>query len=271
MPSDYFDESLAARYERFEFDFPERTLAGRTVVLAGGSGGLGAATAILLAREGARLVLGYRSNRERAEALASAARAAGSPAVELVAGDLNTVETREALLTAAGPSLEALVAFSGDPARGADEQTLRASLEANYLGPVLLARAAAERLRDAETPGSIVLFSSMQGGYPFEGSTAYASAKAALTQAALVLAKEVGGRPNIRVNVVAPGATMAGMAQTSLRSGKYDPFVASGVIPRFGRAEDIARTVRFLIEPDSYVTGQVLTADGGMTLRRDQR
>ena len=95
--------------------------------------------------------------------------------------------------------------------------------------------------------------------------------QAALAQAALVLAKEVGGSPNIRGNVIAPGATMAGMAQKSLRSGKYDPFVATGVVPRFGRAEDIARTVRFLIEPDNYVTGQVLTVDGGMTLRRDQR
>jgi NAD(P)-dependent dehydrogenase (short-subunit alcohol dehydrogenase family) len=111
----------------------------------------------------------------------------------------------------------------------------------------------------------------MQASYTFEGSTAYASAKAALVHGAKVLAKEVGGAANIRVNVVAPGATLAGMAQTSLRSGKYDPFVASGVIPRFGRAEDVARAVRFLLEPDNYITGQVITVDGGMTLRRDMR
>jgi len=271
MPSNFFDESVAERYERFEFDFSGSTLADKTVILAGGSGGLGAATAMLLAREGARLVIGYRSDRERAEALAEAARSAGAADVELVDGELADESTRQALLNAAGERLESLVVFAGDPARGADEATLRASLEANYLAPILLARAAAERLQAAGTPGSIALFSSMQGDYPFEGSTAYGAAKAALVQAALVLAKEVGGKPNIRVNVIAPGATMAGMAQTSLRSGKYDPFVASGVVPRFGRAEDIARTVRFLIEPDNYVTGQVITVDGGMTLRRDQR
>ena len=271
MPSEFFDESVAERYDRFEFDFPERRLSGRAIILAGGSGGLGAATAMLLAREGARLVIGYRSNRERAKALAEAVRTAGAEDVALVAGDLGKEDVRRALLDAAGERLEAVVVFAGDPARGTDEQTLRDSMEANYLAPILLARAAAEQLQTTQTPGSIVLFSSMQGDYPFEGSTAYGAAKAALVQAALVLAKEVGGAPNIRVNVIAPGATMAGMAQKSLRSGKYDPFVASGVVPRFGRAEDIARAVRFLIEPDSYVTGQVLTVDGGMTLRRDQR
>ena len=62
---------------------------------------------------------------------------------------------------------------------------------------------------------------------------------------------------------------MAGMAQASVSSGKYDRFVAGGVIPRFGRAEDVARAVVFLLAPDSYITGQVITVDGGLTLRRD--
>jgi len=61
----------------------------------------------------------------------------------------------------------------------------------------------------------------------------------------------------------------AGMALASINSGKYDRFVRSGVIPRFGRAEDVARAVRFFVEPDNYVTGQVLLVDGGLTLRRD--
>jgi len=61
-----------------------------------------------------------------------------------------------------------------------------------------------------------------------------------------------------------------GMAEASVSSGKYDAYVSSGAIPRFGRPEDIARAVRFFLEPDGYVTGQVLLADGGLTLRRDQ-
>ena len=58
----------------------------------------------------------------------------------------------------------------------------------------------------------------------------------------------------------------AGMARASIASGKYDRYIAEGVIPRFGRAEDVARAIRFLLEPDNYITGQVLCVDGGMTL-----
>ena len=61
---------------------------------------------------------------------------------------------------------------------------------------------------------------------------------------------------------------MAGMAEASVSAGKYDAFVAEGTIPRFGRPEDIARSVRFFLEPDNYITGQVLVVDGGLTLRR---
>ena len=46
-------------------------------------------------------------------------------------------------------------------------------------------------------------------------------------------------------------------------------FVSSGVVSRFGRAQDVTRAIRFFLEPDGYVTGQVLTVDGGLTLRRD--
>jgi NAD(P)-dependent dehydrogenase (short-subunit alcohol dehydrogenase family) len=273
MASQYFDETVAERYARFEFGFSAETLRGRVIALAGGSGGLGAATAALLVKEGASLVVGYLSDEDRARRMQTALAAYGDGKIHLCRADLREADGRKALLSEAsslGP-LYGLVVFAGDPARGDSEDVLRESAEINYLAPLLLAREAAEEIKTAKTAGSIVLFSSMQASYVFENSTAYGCAKAALVHGARVLAKESGGGDNVRVNVVAPGATLAGMAQTSLRSGKYDPFVADGVIPRFGRAEDVARTVRFLLEPDNYITGQVITVDGGMTLRRDMR
>jgi NAD(P)-dependent dehydrogenase (short-subunit alcohol dehydrogenase family) len=58
------------------------------------------------------------------------------------------------------------------------------------------------------------------------------------------------------------------MAAASLRSGKYDRYIDEGAMARFGRSEDVARAVRFLLEPDNYITGQTLVVDGGLTLRR---
>jgi len=136
----------------------------------------------------------------------------------------------------------------------------------NYAGPIALAREAAERMKARGTQGAIVLLSTMQAVALFPGSTAYAGAKAALQHAARILAKECRGAANIRVNVIAPGVTAAGMAEASIASGKYDRYLKEGVLHRFGEAVDVARAVRFLLEPDNYITGQVLSVDGGITL-----
>ena len=111
-----------------------------------------------------------------------------------------------------------------------------------------------------------MLFATMQAVALFPGSTAYASEKAALLHAARILAKECRGQANIRVNVIAPGVMAAGMAEASIASGKYERYLKDGIIPRYGKAQDVARAVRFLLEPDNYVTGQVLSVDGGITL-----
>ena len=112
-----------------------------------------------------------------------------------------------------------------------------------------------------------MLPASMQAVAAFPSSLNYAAPKAALVHAARILAQQWN---HVRVNVVAPGATIAGMAAASVQSGKYDRHIASGAIARFGRPEDVARAVRFFLEPDNYVTGQVLVVDGGLTLRRDR-
>jgi NAD(P)-dependent dehydrogenase (short-subunit alcohol dehydrogenase family) len=143
---------------------------------------------------------------------------------------------------------------------------MRRSMEVNYLGPILLARQAAERMKSRGEPGSIVLISTMQAVALFPGSTAYAGGKAALLHAGRILAKECRGPANIRVNIISPGVIAAGMAEASIASGKYDRYRSEGAIPRFGDPRDVARAVRFFLEPDNYVTGQSLSVDGGLTL-----
>jgi pteridine reductase len=225
-------------------------LEGLQIVIAGGSGGLGSVAARQLSSEGALVTISYKHR-----AVPRAVRA-----------DLAVAADRARLLDSA-PALYGLAVFTGDPVRITEpaEAMLR-SHESNYMGPILLAREAAGRMKASGTRGAIVLISTMQAVALFPGSTAYAAQKAALIHAARILAKECRGAMDIRVNVVCPGVNRAGMAEASIASGKYDRFLSENAIARFGRAEDVARAVRFFLEPDGYVTGQVLTVDGGLTL-----
>jgi NAD(P)-dependent dehydrogenase (short-subunit alcohol dehydrogenase family) len=219
-------------------------------------------------------VVGYRANYERAEALRHSIEENFGSAITLVAGDIAAPDVRNAYLTAAdktGAPLAGAAIFPGDPARVAladlNRETLLDSMESNYAGPILLAKEIGEFLERSASGGSIVLLATMQAVATFPSSLNYAAPKAALVHAAKILAQQWN---HVRVNVVAPGATIAGMATSSVQSGKYDRHIASSAIARFGRAEDVARAVRFFLEPDNYITGQTLVVDGGLTLRRDR-
>jgi len=274
MSSQHWDAERAEAYAQFRFDFPERTLAGKTVVVAGGTGGLGAATVSLLLHEGAHLIVGYRKDRERAAGLSKAMGEQYGANLELIEGDIASSEVRSKYMEAcqrAGETFAGVAIFPGDPARVAfeklDRGALVASLEVNYVGPVLLAKDLGQVMEGGGAGGSVVLLTTMQAQAAFPGSLNYGAPKAALSHAAKILAQQWN---RVRVNVVAPGATISGMAAASVQSGKYDRYVESGAIERFGRAEDVARAVRFFLEPDNYITGQTLVVDGGLTLRRDR-
>ena len=233
----------------------------KTVILAGGSGGLGSAVTRQVAGRGYKPVIGYLRNAERANALAA------ELGCSAMGGDIAEAPARKDLIAAAQSEgeLYGLVVLAGNPSRVPLEQAtaddLLASMRVNFAGPVLMARDFAAALGDKD--GSIVLLSTMQAIGIFPGSTTYAAPKAALVHAARILAKQW----KIRVNVVAPGVNDAGMAEQSVRSGKYNAYLEKQVIPRFGRPEDIAKSILFFLEPDNYVTGQVLTVDGGLSLK----
>jgi NAD(P)-dependent dehydrogenase (short-subunit alcohol dehydrogenase family) len=240
---------------------------GRSIILAGGSGGLGAGIACAVAERGGIPVIGCLRNRERADQLAKELKSLTGVESPVVVGDVLQEDTRRRLIDAAnsaGP-LYGLVSLLGNPARvpieSATETDLLESMRVNFVGPVLLARDFAASAGNADA--AIVFIATMQAVAVFAGSTVYAAPKAALVHTARILAKQW----KFRVNVVAPGVNNAGMAEQSVRSGKYDSFLEKGIIPRYGRPEDVARAVLFFLEPDNYVTGQVLTVDGGLTLK----
>jgi NAD(P)-dependent dehydrogenase (short-subunit alcohol dehydrogenase family) len=243
------------------------TIKGKTVILAGGSGGLGAAVAEDLAARGAIPILGCKNNRDRAEALARSLFDKYGVAAPVVVGDILDHAVRHELIEQGRRAgvLYGMVPLVGHPARipieTATEQDLLNSMRENFIGPTLMARDFAAALAGGD--GAIVFIGTMQGVGVFAGSTAYAAPKAALIHTARILAKQWP----IRVNVVAPGVNNAGMAEQSVRSGKYDSHIEKGNIPRWGHPKDVARAILFFLEPDNYVTGQVLTVDGGLSLR----
>jgi NAD(P)-dependent dehydrogenase (short-subunit alcohol dehydrogenase family) len=242
-------------------------MKGRSIILAGGSGGLGQAVAEALAARGAIPVIGCRSNRQRAESLAERLRQKYGVEAPVVAGDILEEDVRRRLIEAgrAAGALYGLSPLVGQPARipieTATAEDLAASHRENFIGPVLLARDFAAAV--AGEDGAVVFVATMQAVGVFAGSTVYAAPKAALVHTARILARQW----NLRINVIAPGVNDAGMAEQSVRAGKYDSFVQQAKIPRFGRPSDVARAIVFLLEPDNYITGQVLAVDGGLTAK----
>ena len=242
-------------------------MEGRSIIIAGASGGLGGALALAVAGRGGIPVLGCHRQPDRAEALQKTIRERFGIEAPVVAGDVLDEAVRRRLIAAAqsAGNLYGLVPLLGDPARvpleSATPADLLNSLSVNFVAPVLLARDFAAAA--GESDAAIVFVSTMQGVAVFANSTTYAAPKAALVHTAKILAKQW----RIRVNVVAPGVNNAGMAEQSVRSGKYDRYIEDGKIPRFGRPEDVARAVMFFLEPDNYVTGQILTVDGGLSAK----
>jgi NAD(P)-dependent dehydrogenase (short-subunit alcohol dehydrogenase family) len=242
-------------------------MTGKSIILAGGSGGLGAEVADAVAARGAIPVIGCRSNRDRADALARSLLEKYGVVAPVVVGDILDQTVRKELIDAGVRSggLYGLVPLVGQPARfpieTATEHELIGSFRENFVGPVLLARDFAAALGSGD--GAIVFISTMQGVGVFSGSTAYAAPKAALVHTAKILAKQW----TIRVNVVAPGVNNAGMAEQSVKSGKYNSYLEKGIIPRFGKPSDIARAITYFLESDNFLTGQILTVDGGLTVK----
>ena len=272
MASKYLDQGRQTRRTRYEYEFADR-LDGCRILVAGGGGGLGAAVCGRLMQMGADIVLGYVSDRGRAEDIKGALEAQYGGEVYPCRADITSDAGCAVLLDEIdNQAFYGAVVCVGDPSRissaGYTVETVQTALRVNYTGPILLARGCAKVLAANNQPGAIVLLSSMQGVAPFPGSLLYSGPKSALVHAARILAQEYGGSNNIRINVVAPGVTECGMALASIASGKYDSFIDDGVIPRFGYPEDIARSVGFLMSADNYITGQTLVVDGGLTLRR---
>lgn len=253
-------------------------LRGRVALVTGANGGLGSATAKVLAAAGARVAVHYVSEPASAEALVADIRQAGGEAEALMA-DVSDPASVSSLFAALGVrfgGLDILVNNAGiDGPRhnvGADDpESWRKVIAIDLFGPYYCAREAIP-LMEKRGRGVIVNVTSVHEFIPWEGYSAYTSAKAGLSMFTKTLAQETADR-GIRVVAVAPGAI-----QTPInRSVWSDPRSLADLdqkiaVGRLGKPEEVAWVIAFLASDlASYITGTTLAVDGGMLIYPDFR
>jgi len=243
----------------------------RAALVVGGGQGMGRATALLLARLGARVVV-LDELAERAHAVAAEARAAGATADALVADVTDAAAAERAVEEAARSAgrLDALVNIVGgaswapllDMERATWERDFRVNLDHHWW----VARAAARCMIEHGGGGSIVVVASVSGFFSAVGHGAYGAAKAGLVALVKTMAEEWWPH-GIRANAVVPGAVRTPRIEAAWQSGAIRP-PAADVADRMAVPEDVAFAIAFLSsEWARRITGQTLVIDGGVTTR----
>ncbi|MDV3125858.1 SDR family oxidoreductase [Mycobacterium sp. 21AC1] len=247
----------------------------KTTLITGAASGIGAATALLLAQRGHRLVLADIDG-DHLGRVADEVRAAGAEAIAVVA-DVSKEDDAVAALEAgydAFGTVDGLVTSAAVMiSKPLTETTLdnwNALQSVNVTGVFLVCREFIRRLVDRERPGAIVNLSSISGTVALPNQAAYCASKGAVAQLTRQIAVEYAAR-GIRANVVSPGTVETRQLATYLGS-QPDPdaarraLYAAHPIGRIAEAAEVASTIAFLLGSDSsFVTGAALAVDGGYT------
>ncbi len=221
------------------------SLEGKVALVTGGSRGIGRAIALELGRAGADVVVGYRTGREEAEAVAAEV---GGRAVE---ADVSDPGSAQALVESAG-ELDVLVNNAGLTRDGLlvrmSDEDWRSVIDTNLSSVFYTCRAAARGMM-RKRAGAIVNISSIVGVHGNWGQTNYAASKAGIIGFTKSLARELGSR-NVRANVVAPGYVNTQLTDVLPDEAKETMLTATP-LGRLGDPEDVAGSVRFLCSDEA--------------------
>ncbi len=244
-------------------------LTGKTALVTGGSRGIGRAIALALAAHGARVAVNYASNAAAAEQTAE--EIGGEGAAITLAGDVADPVQAAALVAGTVAAFGRIDILVNNAGVTRDDLILRMSedawdtvIDTNLKGTFSVTKAAL-RPMVRQRFGRIICVSSIAGIVGNAGQSNYAAAKAGIIGFTRAIAKEVASR-NITANVIAPGFIDTEMTRdlTDAQRGEIMHMVALG---RTGKPEDIAPAAVFLASDEAaYVTGHVLTVDGGLVM-----
>ncbi|WIO74941.1 pteridine reductase [Porticoccaceae bacterium LTM1] len=235
-------------------------------LITGAARRIGACIAETLHRDGYNLILHYRGSASEANALAKKLNAVRTNSVATLQADLTDISSVQQLADASKNQwqrLDLLVnnasSFYPTPLREANLEQWDNLIGSNLKGPFFLCQALAEPLR--EHRGCIINIADIHGDQPLAEHSIYCIAKAGNRMMTKTLAKELA--PDVRVNGIAPGAIMWPENAAELTEQQKQKILAKVPLNRPGSPEDIAQAVRFLARSASYITGQVISVDGG--------
>lgn len=243
---------------------------GKTALVTGGSRGIGRACVVRLAAEGAKVALVFRSNQEAAEEVVAELKDAPGEVRAIRADVRDRARAHELVdeLLEAWERLDVLVNSAGivnDGLLGAmTDQQWRDVIETNLGGTYNYCHAVTQPMM-MQRSGSIVNLSSTAAEFASRGQVNYAASKGGINGLTRALAKELAPR-KVRVNAVAPGMIETDMSQV-VRGVAGDQITKAIPLKRIGKPEEIAAVAAFLASDEaSYLTGQVLRVDGGLSL-----
>ncbi|WP_068368301.1 SDR family NAD(P)-dependent oxidoreductase [Rhodococcus sp. EPR-157] len=259
-------------------------LSGLRAVVTGAGRGIGRATAITLAAQGADVAVvdidlrsGIDIPGEADDLTTDAIKAMGARTIGLQA-DLTNESSASEILSAVGKAWGgfdiliniaggAVTPYEGSRASEISSADVRKAIDVNLMSAIYMCQASVPYLRESSN-ASIVNTTSLSAESILPGGAyaGYALSKAALAHYTRYLAADLG-HLGIRVNAVSPGYTMTGRIQANSAETGFAEKAASSVLGRLGQPTDIARSVAFLASADSsYITGQILSVDGMTTL-----
>ncbi|PWC17124.1 glucose 1-dehydrogenase [Sodalis ligni] len=246
-----------------------KRLAGKTAIVTGASKGIGAGIARELARQGARVVVNYASDRSGADKVVAAIEAEGGQAVAAQASVAIAADVKRlfAETTRAYGKLDILVnnaaVYVPTPLEAITIDEFHRQFNTNVLGVIQTIQAAANHF--SESGGAIVNIGSIDSCRAVPGMAVYSATKGALDALTRVLAAELGSR-GIRVNTLAPGGTHTeGIISAGFIGSPFETdMIERTPLGRLGQPQDIAKVAAFLASDDAaWITGDRLVASGG--------
>ena len=245
-----------------------QTLTDKVAIVTGASRGIGKATALALAAQGAKLVVNYASNSEAADAVVAEITSAGGEAIAISA-DVSQADAVDKMVKQTKEKFGKIDILVNNAGITRDTLLLRmkpedwqAVINLNLTG-VFLCCKAVSKLMLKQKSGRIINISSVAGVMGNPGQANYSAAKAGVIGLTKTLAKEFASR-GVTVNAVAPG-----FIETDMTEGLQAEEILKAIpLSRYGKPEEIADMICFLAgsTASNYITGQVFNVDGGMVI-----